>query len=555
MRDLAERMLIRLGVEPRQFFALVKALILMDLRSQHFASSTGSRPTFVITPVFWVVGQCLAISCICSLIGFMRVSTFSFAFVSLSVSMLILVTTVLVEFHEVVFNPQDLGVIGPRPVSPRTYTAARFGNLLFYVGMIFAALNLFPVIVGAGMRDAGFWYVPAFLTATISGGLTSVCLVILVLAAVGRSERVEEWKAVLAWTQIAVFAVVAYGGQMMFRNQEHAMEVWLAFPPEWVDWLPSALLARFVDAACDAPSMNLLGVGAAMLGGTAVICSMTVYRVSRLYQTMQPVRSSTHERRMRESDVGSLRFSGLPRRLLARETRIGVWLTTTALLGNAAHRMRCLYPMNVVVAVVLVGLLSGQFEDPLTVSEASQTALPILSVYLLVLAVPVIVLNLSFSEWHESAWILKSAPLANPYGIALGGAIVVQILLATPASVLLGVSMGLAWGNPLSAALHAGLAWSGSWLAALAALWFVVPDLPLSQPAVRGGSLGSAVIPLTAFSCVASFVGGLHLLFAGSIVFWGTVFPAILLLAWLVSGQARQRINRLCAGLASGVPG
>lgn len=546
MRRLAERLLIRLGVVPRQFFALTKALVLMDLRSQHFAASTGSKPTFAITPVFWVVGQCLAISCLCSLICFLRVSAFSFCFVSLSVSMLILATTVLVEFHEVVFNPQDLGVIGPRPVSPRTYTAARFGNLLFYVGMIFAALNLFPLVVGAGLDDVGFWYVPAFLTAAVCGSLTAVCLVVLLLAAVGRSEKLEEWKAVLAWTQIAVFAVAAYGGQLMFRNQGHATEVWLAFPSAWVQWLPSAMLARFVDAACESPSLKLLGIGAGMLTFTAVLCGVTVFRVSQLYRTMQPIRSSARVRVMREADIGSLGFSALGKRLLSREARIGFWLTINAMLDNAAHRMRCLYPLNVAVAVVLVGFLSGQFENPLATKDASLIALPILSVYLLVMAVPVIVLNLTFSEWHEASWILRSAPLADPFGVAQGSVIVVQLLLVTPASLLLGVSMGLAWGDPASAALHAGLAWIGSWLSALAALWLVVPDLPLSQPAARGGSIGTAVVPLTGISCVASFVGGIHFLFAGSMIFWGAVFAGCVVSSFVVSSQARRRLNRLC---------
>lgn len=548
MRGLAEKLLSRLGVEPRQFFALTKALILMDLRSQHFAASTGSRTTFAITPLFWVVGQCLAISAIASLILYLRVSAFAFTFVSLSVSMLILATTVLVEFHEVVFNPKDLGVIGPRPVSPRTYTAARFGNLLFYVGMMLTALNLFPVIVGAGLDDVSLWYVPAFLTATVCGSLCAVCAVILVLAAVGRSDRVEGWKAILAWTQIAVFAVAAYGGQLVFRNQGHAAEVWLEFPPDWVKWIPSAALAAFVDSACDQPTARLLGIGAGMLLGTAVLCGVTVWRVSQLYKTMQPVRSSTRERTMAESDIGSLGFSMLGRTLMTREVRVGFWLTRRAMLDNASHRMRCLYPLNVAIAVVLVGFLSGQFENPLASNEASVIAFPILSVYVLAMAIPVIVLNLSFSEWHESSWVLRSAPLGDPYGVSLGGAVVVQTLIATPACLALGISMGIAWGDPLSAVLHASLAWIGCWLSALAALWFVVPDLPLSQPAARGSSLGTAVVPLAAISCVASFVGGLHFLFGRSPIFWGAVFVTCVASSFFVSSQARRRINRLCGG-------
>lgn len=556
MSDLTNRLLERLRIDPRQFRALTKAFVLMDLRSPHFAASTGTKPGWAISPLFWVFGQCLAISAIASLILFLRVSAYMYSFVGLATSMLVLATTVLVEFHEVVFQPRDLSVVGPQPVDARTYSAARFANLLFYVAMMFAALNLFPAVVGAGLDDVNFWYLPAYLVATMTGSLVTVCLVVLGLSVIGSSKAVEEWKAILAWTQIALFAVAAYGGQLMFRNPGQATEVWFAFPPDWVHWLPPAWLARFVDEACLAPRLELLGIAAGMLVGTAILVAITLRQISAMYETMQPVEVSRHERIMPPEAVGVLPGPNWFRRSFSTEFRIGCWLSWRALRQNAAHRMRCLYPVNLAVAVTLLGLLTDQFANPLTTpvavggkfDAAGQTVMPLLAVYLVALSVPVVLLNLTFSEWNGASWLLTSAPLRRPAAVTHGAIAIVQLLIVTPLCLLLWLCMFASWGDVVAATAHAGLAWLLSIPAALASVWVVIPDLPLTRPASRGGTLGTAVLPLSALSCVASAIGGLHFVFAGSVGFWIGALAAIVVLTLGTGAAAQRRFARLYGG-------
>jgi hypothetical protein len=220
----AQAILVALECQPRALAALARAFVLMDLRQQHFAKATATSARHVISPLFWVVGQCLTLSAASSLVLFLRVDVFFFALVGVATSMAVLATTVLVEFHEIVLGPHDADVLGHRPVSARTYSAARFANLMFYVALVFVALNVFPMIVGARLRDAGWWYAPAYLIASLGGSLVTVCGVILVLAAAGSSRWLEAWKEILAWTQIVLILVVGYGAQLMFRDQRHRLD-------------------------------------------------------------------------------------------------------------------------------------------------------------------------------------------------------------------------------------------------------------------------------------------------------------------------------------------
>src|SRR5262249_20481982 len=199
----------------------------------------------------------------------------------------VLAATVLIEFHEVALNPGDLDLLGHRPIPPRTYAAARLTNLLFYLGLIYLALHLIPLLVGAGLRDAAWWFAPAYLAASLAGSLVTAAVVILLLSLGGAAGRLEPLKDILAWTQIILLLVIGYGAQLLFRAQAPAVLVWGAFPPPWVAYLPSTWLARFVEAA-QTPGLDTLLHSLLLLAVAVAACGVTLGRLTRLYRTMQP---------------------------------------------------------------------------------------------------------------------------------------------------------------------------------------------------------------------------------------------------------------------------
>jgi hypothetical protein len=157
---LSTHLLRRPDIDVLPFRALVRTYLTMDLRNQHFGHATGTSAKDMIAPLFWVIGQYLLMSGIVSALLFARVEAFFFALAGLTVSMVLMATAIIVEFNEVVLDPSDLEVIAHRPVALRTYAAARLTNLLVYVLLVTAALNVFPAIVGAGLRDAGWLFLP-----------------------------------------------------------------------------------------------------------------------------------------------------------------------------------------------------------------------------------------------------------------------------------------------------------------------------------------------------------------------------------------------------------
>jgi hypothetical protein len=544
MRSRAHQLLERVGIDPRGFIALIRTWILLDLRSQFYAKATATKPRHVISPLFWVVGQCLTASAITSLVLFARVGAWFYAFVGLSLSMLTIATLVIVEFQEIVFDPNDLEILGPRPVSPQTYAAARLANLFFYVAIMFLALNIFPAIVGAGLRDAGWWYAPAYLVASLAGNTATVGLVIGLMSIGAIARRLESFKEFLAWTQIVLILVVGYGAQLMFRDRRHGFEVWGAFPPHWVRYLPPAWLASFVDHSSDHPGATEGFTSLGLLVLTVTVLGLTLWRISQLYREMGPARSPAKRRAMPPQKVGGLDL-GWPAAWLRRETRLGFWLGRRLLAREPNFTIRCLLPLNTVVAVVILGLATGQFGNPLVDVAPERVILPILSMYLIVLAVPPIVHNIAFCRDADASWVLHSAPLERPGRLGLGLCQGVLAWLVFPLCALWGIVCGVAWRDPVSALLHTALAATLIWPTALASLATVLDAAPLSQPPVRAGSLGPLVVPMAAFSTLAMLAVAFHYWMGRSPWFWVSAVAISVTASILLVRPAERRLAQL----------
>ncbi len=545
MKRMGAALLTMLGVEPRAFVALTRALILMDLRGQHYARATATKPGSLISPLFWVVGQCLFLSAVASLVLFARADVFAFTFISLTLSLLVMASTVVVEFQEIVLDPRDLEIVRPRPVSTRTYSAARFANLLFYVALIYLALNLFPLLLGAGLRDAGVWYAPAYLAASLAGNLAVVAIVILLLSFGAGSRKLAELKEVLAWTQIVLVGLVFYSGQLLLRDDTGAILVWVAFPPDWIDWLPSAWLAHFVDEAASVPSSTVLLRGLLLIAVALAAMAAIVARVSQLYRTLQPPVSLTGRRPMRPERVGGLTGGWSSWIVRPGEERIGYWLARTLLARDLSLRMRCLWPFSLVVVVTGLGLATGQFANPLEERDSYRITLSILAFYLVALALPPLIHNLTFSRESEAFWLLAGAPLARPARLARGVCKAVMLLLVTPVCLLLATVAAWAWNDPLAALLHAALAWLLSWLLSLSSLWLVVRDYPFSCATIRGTAAGPVTVPMALLGTAVMALAWLHLLFAASPWFWAGACLACLMACWPLGQCADKRLARL----------
>jgi hypothetical protein len=546
---LTDRVLRRLGVRPRPFRALLRAYVLMDFRSQQFGRATAAKPKDLITPLFWIVGQYLLLSFITSAVLFARVSAFFFALVHLGVSMLAVGTSLVVEFNEVVLDADDLNVVGHQPVPLRTYSAARLTNLLGYVLMMTAALNLFPAIVGLGLRDTSWAYLPAYVAAALVGNLAVVGVLLLLYTTLMSGRPSDAAREVLAWTQTILIMIAFYGGQLVLRDGQDRLEMAAYNLPGWIEYLPPAWLAHFVDSTASGTEWWILGAGVLF---DAVVWALVMTRVSALYGRMQPGAAAWQRAtlpRLREPGrLGGTLVGWLTR---SRQERAAFWLCSTMLGRDQDLRMRSWPTLGMTLALVLLGLFMGQLGDPFVGRNPANVVLPVAALYLLAYPLPAIIHNLNFSRDHAASWLLRCAPVADRFAFTEGLRKAVTYKILLPLVVALFLVFALVWRDPLHAFLHTAAGWLVVLGAGHAAQIGIMRRFPFSAPAARGAITVGVALFGGAVSATAMSLAAVHYFAVRSPMGFATYFASLAALVLVLRIVARRVVQQKFAVAAS----
>lgn len=510
-------LLTRLGVQVRPFRALVRTFATMDLRGQLYGLSTGAKAGELIPPLFWVYGQMLTVSVLLCAALAGRVDAHFYAFANLSVAALMVFSAVVVEFHEAAYDPADVRVIGHRPVTSRTWSLARFVNLLGYVALVGVAVTIFPTVMGLGLRDTEASWLVRYPMASL---LTCVCSASVALGLYvlgGFGERFDGLRQALAWTQIGGILALFYGGQFMIRNGTGSVSMMSYDPPDWVLNTPTWHLAPWVSHGELAP----LGVGA---GVTVIVAGLALWGMQRAWSgvaTVQAVKVSVVRPVWTPAWLGWL---GLNRRGRA------IFALTRALFSRDRElRSRTWPALGMAVTVPIIGLLAGEYASPST-GLSGAAVVPIGSVVVLCGAIPSVLFNLTHSRDHSAAFRL--APFWD--GTARHG-VTLAVYLSTCIPLLLvhGLVLAWAWQDPLAAFRFTA---TSAVLVGLVARICAMSQLkgPIaSRSWRRGGTSGSVTVVIAGVSAFAATLGALWLLSSTSLFLW-TGFMVALVAALVV---------------------
>jgi hypothetical protein len=138
------RRLRRWGVDAGQYHFLLQASFKMDFRAAPSVLKP-DQPSQTRSALKWTLGVNFVFSVIMSLVMLMTApNTIVFTTVLLGYGMVMVGMSVLIEFGLAVISPDDFAILAHRPISSRTFFAVKTSNLLFYVLLLGASLNLAP---------------------------------------------------------------------------------------------------------------------------------------------------------------------------------------------------------------------------------------------------------------------------------------------------------------------------------------------------------------------------------------------------------------------------
>ncbi len=398
---MLNRTIQALGVDPVQWRVLVATYLRMDFRAgggaarQHARGRVRGHPLVgvaILTAMGGAMFSILAARIPDVLVSATLLTTYG----SINTAMLL-----LVDFTGLVVSPDDYVVLGHRPVSSRTYFAARLASILAYIGILGAMLALFPAITYAlwsGLGIAGF--MATFAAVLLSDGCATILIIATYVVLLTRvhPHRLRRALSYLQLVSMMGFYLAYYLSLEGFRDSFLFRLSFEDRPWMWVN--PASWFAALIRiTAADAP--RAAWIAAATAVAVAIACvPLASGRLSLEYaQRLAEITVSAEPAGRRR-----LQLPGFHR----AEPHAVALLVAAQFRFDSRFRMAILGIVPLILFYLLLGLHQGALQDPFSPEGGTAAGVPL---YMAVVFMPMTLhASLQYSDSWRAAWIFFATP-------------------------------------------------------------------------------------------------------------------------------------------------
>ncbi len=497
-----KRLFAALDVDFDQWWALTKVALKVDLRASSFMrASRLSRETRAIGAL---VGQFIFYTlmggAIAAVVWFTR-DLFLSSTIVLTYVMFMVGTAALLDHNAAIISPDDYGILGYRPITSRTYFAARLTNVLVYTTAITTLLAYLPLVVYFLRRGPAIGF--AALIAVYAASSTVALGMVAAYAWLLRTVGPVRLKRALSYVQL-VMSFIVYGGYfgMSRMISEKALAGLALTKTIWTLLLPSTWFASYLElAARRTTPMEWVPAAASVALLAALIASLSG-RLSLTYAERIGAISTT----AREA-ASRTRRSGRAWLFTAGEGRAVALLIRSQFKNDMKFRMSVLAILPLTLIYLFMGLSRNG-----TVGDAfvqGQSSMGLRNVTIAMLMFPTLLkVSLGRSDAFRASWIFFACPIDRTRMVRAARNVLVTGFLLPYIAV---VAVVLSFYTPSVPHLLVHLTVVGLLsLLALQVVTLLEPELPFSRPMQRNRSaprtftlmfvigVGSVILPLAA---------------------------------------------------------
>ena len=442
---------------------------------------------------------------------FFAVPSIVFSYSIYHAYLMVMVTLTLIsDFSAILLDTSDNTIILPRPISAKTFYAARATHILLYIGQISLALSVIPIIVSFVVYGPAVGIVLIFtsvLCVIFSVSLTNGLYLLMM-----RFTSEERLKSIINYFQIIMAIVMMGGYQILPRmlglvNIEEAsiqLEWWsVLVPPMWMTGfikLVHDLTFEPIDVIT-----TCLALVAPVVSWRAVNKYLAPYFTTKLTDlgtSSAPVQKESSNRSSRKSTSAPLAWL----------TRAGLERATFTLVSHVFSRDRKLklriYPaigsFVVVIGVILFNKLKGGVSLVDYIQSLSQTESHLFIIYASIFILITVSFEIHFSDEYKAAWVFQAAPIQKPGEILLGTLKAILARFFIPLFAVASMIVLFIWGQRAFPDLVFGML--ACILLILSIFVLSGKHMPLSlEPTARnqGASIARALFSLLAIGLVA----------------------------------------------------
>ncbi len=425
--------------------------------------------------------------------------------------MVMITLTIISDFSAVLLDTSDNTIVLPRPITPKTFYAARTTHILLYIGQISFALSIIPIVV------TFFVYGPIIGVATI---FTSILTVVFSVAITNglyllmmRFTSEERLKSIINYFQIAMAVMMMGGYQILPRllssdalaNVATDLKWWSIFiPPMWMTGVIKLVNDLSVDWIY--LSATLLAIAVPIGSWKAINKYLTPYFTSKLADLGT---NSVPQLRERSKSSKKSFISGLTKWITKPGLERAAFSLVTAAFSRDRKLKLRIYPAIGSFVIIAIVLMMQSKKGDLSFMEYFQslqgTEKHLIIIYACIYVLITASFEINFTDEFKASWVYLSAPVKRPGEILSGTLKAILVKFFLPIYGFASVIILLIWRAKAAVDLVFGM----QTCILLMVIMAIIADkhLPLSlAPTARnqGGSIARAIITMMIIGVVAA---------------------------------------------------
>jgi len=466
-----ERLLKALAIDAPQWRALTRTYLLMDIRKSGGImgrTARGRRHSLTSIPYAGIVIASLLNSIVIAVLMFVLDDVLTSAIVLVSMVGMNSSMLLLIDFTGFVVSTDDYWIVAPRPVSSRTYFAARIAAVLVYVAGAAVAMSMAPSLMLSISKGLGVLAVAGGMIAALVCAVAAAGCVISVYTFLVSYVHPRRLARALSSLQLVSSAVSLTGFYFVIRGiSGDTVRGVTAGEIAWIWYVPVTWFAAIVSAVAGIGGIREWAAATWALGLTVVALATAAGRLSLEFAERLAAAGTTPERQ-RKGLLG--RLPGF------REGE--AYAIATLVRAQFRYDMRFRFAILGIVPVtifyIFLGMEDGALRDPFS---GHGGATP---VYLAITFLPMTLHStMRYSEHWRAAWVFFASP-SDPARLLVAAKNFVAIFFLGGYLLLMAAVWAWFYERPWHALVHAAVIGS---LAHMLLQWAVLlnPSLPFAS--------------------------------------------------------------------------
>ncbi|HVL66622.1 MAG TPA: hypothetical protein VM364_05090 [Vicinamibacterales bacterium] len=463
------------GIDAAQWAALTRTYLVMDLRRSGGPKPAGSRgDSASALPLAGLLIGAFMNSIVIALLVFLVRDTLTAAAGMVAMAGMTISMLLLVDFAGSVVSAEDYWVVAPRPVTSRTYFAARLAAVLVYVAAFAVLMSIVPAFVFTIRHGLGAGAFVGAIVATVASGLAGTGLVIGVYTRLIARVPPDRLVRVMSAVHLAASGLSMAGFLVVMKGFEDArIRDFSIGDLGWIWYVPATWYAAIVPAFAGAGGAREVTAALAALVVTAAVLGGAAGRISLEFALrLSEAKTATRPRGRQRALV---RIPGFG----SGEAYAVATLVRAQFRYDLRFRLGILGVLPMTLFYLFLGWDEGVLVDPFTGSAKGGAP-----IYMAVAFLPMILHSaLQSSDHWRASWIFLATP-ADPARLLVAAKNFVAVFVLGTYLLLMAAFWAVFYDRVWHAVVHALIVGAGAHILLQGAV-ILSPQLPFAKEPQR----------------------------------------------------------------------